>query len=126
MSSVGGGRGAHAVAGRDVADRRGEEVRVLAGGQVAAGEDEDLGVGHALSGGRDLPVLVGVLVAAADVEGDRAVQLAGDRGEVPALRVAAVLADEPRGVVHERRPTPEELAEVWSGWGGSCGSACGP
>src|SRR5439155_2854904 len=37
MSSVGGGRGAYAVADRDVADRRGEQVRVLAGGQVAAG-----------------------------------------------------------------------------------------
>jgi hypothetical protein len=51
-------------------------------------------------------VLVGVLIAAADVEGDRAAQLAGDRGEVPSLRMAAVLADESRGVVRERRPVP--------------------
>ena len=86
MSSVGGRRGADAVAGRDVADRRGEEVRVLAGGQVAAGEGQDLGLGHALAGGRDLPVLIGVLLAAADVEGDRAVQVAGDRGQARGCR----------------------------------------
>src|SRR5260221_993570 len=106
MSSAGGGRGAYAVAGRDVADRCGEEVRVLAGGEGAAGEGQDLGLGHALAGGRDLPVLVGVLVAAGNVEGDRAVQVAGDRGEVPALGVAAVLGGESRGVVEERRPVP--------------------
>jgi hypothetical protein len=46
------------VPGRDVADRRGEEVRVLPGGQVTAGEGQDLGTGHSLAGGRDLPVLV--------------------------------------------------------------------
>ena len=69
---------------------------MLAGGQVAAGEGQDFGPGHALAGGLDLPVLVGVLVAAADVEGDRAAEVAGDRGEVPALRMAAVLADESR------------------------------
>src|SRR5258708_9830366 len=117
MASAGGGRGAYAVAGRDVADRCGEEVRVLAGGQVAAGEGQDLGLGHALAGGRDLPVLVGVLVAAADVQGDPAVQLPGDRGEVPALRLAAVPGDEARGVVEgrralspgARRPQPRKL-----------------
>jgi hypothetical protein len=38
------------VARRDVADRRGKEVRVLAGGQVAAGEGQDLGTAHALAG----------------------------------------------------------------------------
>jgi len=47
-------------------------------------------------------VLIRVLVAAADVEGDRAVQVAGDRGEIPALGVAAVLTDESRGEVEER------------------------
>jgi hypothetical protein len=61
---AGGGRGADAVAIGDVADGGGEEVRVLAGGEVAAGEGQDLGLGHALAGGRDLPVLVGVFVAA--------------------------------------------------------------
>jgi hypothetical protein len=94
------------VAGRDIADRRGEEVWVLAGGQVAAGESQDFCLGYALAGRRDLPVLVGVLIAAADVEGNRAVQVAGDRGEIPALRVAAVLGDEARGIVEERRPVP--------------------
>ena len=103
---MGGGPGADAVAGRDVADRRGEEVWVLAGGQVAAGEGQDLGPGHALAGRRDLPVLVGVLLAAAHVEGDRVTGVAGDRGKIPALRVAAVFGDEPRGVVQERRPVP--------------------
>jgi len=73
---------------RDVANRGGQQVRVLTGSQVTAGEGQDFGLGHALAGGRDLPVLVGVLVAAADVEGDRAVQVTGDRGEIPAPRVA--------------------------------------
>jgi hypothetical protein len=70
---------------------------------VAAGEGQDLGLGHALAGGRDLVVLIGVLVAAADVEGDHAVQVASDRAQIPALGVAAVLADESPGVVGERR-----------------------
>src|ERR1700732_3506509 len=100
------GWGAHAGACGDVADGGGEEVRVLAGGQVTAGEGQDLGLGHALAGGLDLPVLIGVLVAAADVEGARPVQLAGDRGEIPALSVAAVLSDEARGVMEERRSAP--------------------
>src|SRR5260370_15888352 len=103
---AGGGRGAHAVAFGDAADGCGEEVGVLAGGQVAAGEGQDLGLGHALAGGRDLPVLVGVLVAAGDVEGDRAAEVAGDRGEVPAPRVAAVLGGRSRCGVEERRPVP--------------------
>src|ERR1700732_4937638 len=81
---AGGGRGAHAVAFGDVADGSGEEAGVLAGGQVTAGKGQDLGLGHALAGGLDLPV----------------------RGGVPAPRVAAVLADESRGVVEERRPVP--------------------
>src|SRR5690348_16479762 len=84
--------GAYSVAGRDVADRRGEEVRMPAGCQVSAGEGQYFGLRHPLMRGRDLPVLVGVLVAADDVEGDRAVQVTGDRGEIPALRVAAMLA----------------------------------
>src|SRR5260221_12931382 len=130
MSSAGGGRGAYAVAGRDVADRCGEEVRVLAGGEVAAGEGQDRGLGHALAGGRDLPVLVGVLVAATHVEGDPAVQLAGDRGEIPALRVAAVLGDEARGVVEERRSVSPgdrrpQLGELGRGGTGAAGvQAC--
>jgi thioredoxin reductase (NADPH) len=41
---VGGGRGACVVAGGDVADRCGEQVGVLAGGQVAAGESQYLRV----------------------------------------------------------------------------------
>jgi hypothetical protein len=53
------------VAGGDVADRCGQ-VRVPRKGQ-------DFGLGHALASGRDLPVLIGVLVAATDVEGDPAV-----------------------------------------------------
>ena len=73
---------------------------------MAAGEGQDFGLGYSLAGGLDLPVLVGVLVAAPDVEADRAVQVAGDRGQIPASRVAAVLADEPGGVVHERRSVP--------------------
>src|SRR6516164_5170943 len=84
-SSVGGRGGAHAVPVGDVADRRGEQVRVLAGGQVAAGEGQDLGPGHAPAGGGDLPVLIGVLDAAADVQGNRAGQLTGDRGQIPAV-----------------------------------------
>src|ERR1700733_11819502 len=106
ISFARGGRGGHAVPGRDVVDRRGEEVRVFPGGQVTAGEDQDLGAGHSLAGGRDLPMLVGVLLAAAHVEGNRAVKVAGDRGEVPPLRVAAVLADESGGVVREPRSVP--------------------
>src|ERR1700704_2516682 len=86
--SLDGGWVPHAVADRDVADGRGEEVGVLAGGQVTAGEGEDFGLRHPLTSGRNLPVLIGVLVAASDVEGDRAVQVTGDRGQVPALRVA--------------------------------------
>src|SRR5947208_17006742 len=93
------GWGAHAVADRDVADGRGEGVGVFAGGQVTAGEGKDFGLRHPLASGRNLPVLVGVLVATPDVEGDRAVQVTGDRGQIPALCVAVVLADEPRGVV---------------------------
>jgi hypothetical protein len=122
MSSKGGGWGTHPVAGRDVADRRGEEVRVLTGGQVAAGEGQDLGLRHALAGGRDLPVLVGVFVAAADAEGDRAAGGTGDVGEIPALRVAAVLADESGRVVEERRSVPPgdcrpQLGELYGvGW----------
>jgi hypothetical protein len=81
------------------ADGCGEEAGVLAGGQVTAGEGQDLGLGHALAGGFDLPVLVGVLVAVADIEGDRAVQADRDRGEIPALGVPAVLGDEACGVV---------------------------
>ena len=103
---AGGGRGAHAVAFGDVADGCGAEVRVLAGGQVAAGKGQDLGLGHALAGGLDLPVLVGVVIAAADVKGDRAAEVAGDRREVPASRVATVLGGEPRGAVEEGRPVP--------------------
>ncbi len=76
---------------------------MLAGGQVAAGEGQDLGLRHALAGGRDLAVFVGVLVAAAHVEGDRAVQVAGDRSQIPAIGVAAVFGDEARRVVQERR-----------------------
>src|SRR5580693_8722409 len=95
--AAGGGRGADAVAFGDVADGGGEEVWVLAGGQVATGKGQDRGLGHALAGGLDLPVLVGVLCTAADVEGDRAAEVAGDRGEVPAPRVAAVLDGEARG-----------------------------
>ena len=103
---VGGGRGADAVALGNVADGGGEEAGVFAGGQVAAGEGQDLGLGHALAGGRDLPVLVGVLFAAADVEGDRADQIAGYRGEVPALRVAAVLGGKSRGICGRTPPRP--------------------
>ena len=51
---------ADAVAFGDVADGGGEEVRVLTGGQVAAGKGQDPGLGHALAGGLDLPVLIGV------------------------------------------------------------------
>jgi hypothetical protein len=90
----------------DVADRCGEEVRVLDRGEVASGEGHDFGPRHTLAGGRDLPVLVGILLASTDVQGDRAVQLAGDPGEVPARRLAAVLVDEPRGEVEERRSVP--------------------
>src|SRR5580704_6013589 len=104
--AAGGGRGADAVAFGDLADGCGEEVWVLAGGQVSAGKGQDRGLRHALANGLDLPVLVGVLVTAADVEGDRAAQLAGDRGEVPALRVVAVLDGEARGAVQERCPVP--------------------
>jgi len=73
---------------------------------VAAGKGQDLGLGHALAGGLDLPVLVGVVIAAADVKGDRAAEVAGDRREVPASRVATVLGGEPRGAVEEGRPVP--------------------
>ena len=74
----------------DVADRRGEEVRMFGGGKVAAWKLEDLGSGHALAGRLDLAVLVivRVLVAAAHIEGDRAVEFAGNGGAVPPLRVA--------------------------------------
>src|SRR3984893_16900639 len=128
---AGGGRGAHAVAFGDVADGSGEEAGVLAGGQVTAGKGQDLGLGHALAGGLDLPVLVGVLVAAADVEGDRAAEVAGDRGEVPAPRVAAVLADESRGVVEERRPVPAgdrrpQLGELGRGGRVAAGGEAAP
>src|SRR5258708_40062531 len=41
---AGCGRGAHAVAFGDVADSRGEEFGVLAGGQVTAGKGQDLGL----------------------------------------------------------------------------------
>jgi hypothetical protein len=61
------------MARRDVADRHGEEVRVLAGGQVAAGEGQDFGLRHALTSRLYLPVLVGIVVAATDVEGHTAI-----------------------------------------------------
>jgi hypothetical protein len=48
-SSVGGGCCAHAVAGRNVTDRCGEEVRVLAGGQVTTGKGENFGLRAAAS-----------------------------------------------------------------------------
>ncbi|MDT7553868.1 MAG: hypothetical protein QOI16_2404 [Pseudonocardiales bacterium] len=101
-----GGWGAHAVAGGEVVDGRGEQVRVLAGGQVPAGEGQDLVFRHTSAGGRDLPVFVGVLDAARDGDRDRAAQLAGDRREVPTARVATVLADEPRRIVQEHCPVP--------------------
>jgi hypothetical protein len=67
---------------------------------------EDLGLGHALAGGLDLPVFAGIVTAAAYVESDRGAEVAGDSGEVPASRVAAVLGDKPRRAVEERRPVP--------------------
>ncbi len=51
--------GRDAMASRDVADRRSEQVRVLARGQVTTRKGQDFGLGHALTGGTDLPVLVG-------------------------------------------------------------------
>ena len=65
-----------------------------ASGQVAAGEGQDLGSGHALAGSRDLPVLVGVLLAAADVERERAAEVTGEVGEIPPADAAAVLGDD--------------------------------
>jgi hypothetical protein len=80
--------GAYAVACGDVVDLGGEEVRVLAGGQVAAGEGQDFYLGCALACGRYLAVFIGIFVAAADVEGDCAVEILGNRGEVPPVGVA--------------------------------------
>jgi hypothetical protein len=105
----------------DVADRCGEEVRVLDRGEVASGEGHDFGPRHTLAGGRDLPVLVGILLASTDVQGDRAVQLVGDPGKVPARRLAAVPVDEPRGEVEERRSVPprdgrSQIRELPRGW----------
>src|SRR6185437_14725272 len=87
----------------DVTNSRGEKVGVLGGGQVTAGEGQHLGVGYPLARGVDLAVPVRVLLAAAHVQPDRAVQLTRDSGEIPALRVAAVFTHKPGGVVQERR-----------------------
>jgi hypothetical protein len=45
---------------------------------------------HALAGGGYLTVLVGVFVAAADIERDRVAGVAGDRRQVPAAGAAAM------------------------------------
>src|SRR5579859_1807681 len=95
-----------AVTGRDVADRRGKQVRVLTGGQVTAGEGQDLGAGNAFASGGDLPVLVWILLAAAEVDRNGAGHASRDLGKIPALRVTAVLADETGGAVQERRTFP--------------------
>src|SRR5712692_9215868 len=94
--------GPDAMAGGDVADCCSNQIRLLARGNVTTGKGQDFGLGHAVTRGLDLPVLVWVLGAAAHVERDRAVEVAGDRRQIPALSVAAVFLDESRSFVEER------------------------
>src|SRR5215207_355664 len=100
--------GAYPVAGSDVGDRVGQEVWVLAGGEVAAREGDDLGCGYSFAGRRDLAMLIGVFIAAADVQRHRAVQFSCDRGEVPARRVAAMFLDEAGPVMEEHCSAPAD------------------
>jgi hypothetical protein len=76
--SVCGGRAparvAYSVTRRDLPDLCGEEVRSLVGRQVTAGEGHHFRLRYALAGRWDLPVLIRVFTAAADVEGDGAVE----------------------------------------------------
>src|SRR5262249_12811024 len=108
VSSAGGDGCTHAVADRDLTNRRCELVRGLAGSQVAAGKGQDPGVGHAFAGGLDLLVLIWVLFATADVDVDHSVERVRDRCEVPAPRLAAMFADESGGAVNEGRSVPAD------------------
>ena len=56
-----------------------------------------------LARGSDLSRLEGVLLAARDMKGNGVSKLANDRREVPALGIAAMLVDKPRGAMHECR-----------------------
>ena len=63
---------------------------------------------ESLARGVDLSGLEAVLFASREVERDRVLELASDRREIPPLSVAAMLGDEPRRAVHERRAAAAE------------------
>ena len=90
---------------------------MLARGQMAAGKRQDFGIWHSFASGRDLAVLVGVFVAASDVEGDGTSEIASDGCEIPASRVVPMFGNEACSIVEERCSVPSgdgraELSEL--------------